>query len=187
MVRMIVGLGNPGAAYDKTRHNAGFWFVDRLAASHGCNLREESRFHACAGMVSMAGSVHLVKPLTFMNRSGSAVAAVAKFYKIAPEDVLVVHDELDFEPGVVRFKRDGGHGGHNGIRDIMAQLGDGRFARLRLGIGRPVGPVAVADYVLAAPSPTDRDAVFGAIDKALECLPELLAGKVDQVLNRLHA
>ncbi|MEW6037523.1 MAG: aminoacyl-tRNA hydrolase [Pseudomonadota bacterium] len=186
MVRLIVGLGNPGPAYDKTRHNAGFWFVDRLAAEHACVLREESRFHGRAGTIKVAEPIHLLEPLTFMNRSGLAVAAMARFYKIAPEHILVVHDELDFGPGLVRVKRDGGHGGHNGLRDIMAQLGSGKFMRVRVGIGRPAGAMAVADYVLAAPPPVDRQAIFGAIDKALGCLPELLAGNVDQAMNRLH-
>ncbi|QJD30745.1 aminoacyl-tRNA hydrolase [Methylococcus geothermalis] len=186
MVKLIVGLGNPGPAYDKTRHNAGFWFVDRLASAHACVLREESRFHGRVGTIEAAEPIYLMEPLTFMNRSGLAVAAIARFYKIAPEHVLVVHDELDFEPGVVRIKRDGGHGGHNGLRDIMARLGSGKFMRLRIGIGRPVGPMAVADYVLAAPSAVDRQAIFGAIEKAAGCLPELLAGNVDQAMNRLH-
>ncbi len=186
MVRLIVGLGNPGPAYDRTRHNAGFWFIDRLAAAHGCVLREESRFHGRVGAINLTEPVHLLAPLTFMNRSGLAVAAMARFYKIAPEHILVVHDELDFGPGVVRIKRDGGHGGHNGLRDIMAQLGSGGFLRLRIGIGRPAGSMAVADYVLAAPSVSDRQAISGAIEKALACLSELLAGHVEQVMNRLH-
>ncbi|WP_367027128.1 aminoacyl-tRNA hydrolase [Methylococcus sp. ANG] len=186
MVKLIVGLGNPGPAYDRTRHNAGFWFMGRLAAAHACVLREESRFHGRVGTIKVAEPIHLLEPLTFMNRSGLAVAAIAKFYKIAPEHILVVHDELDFGPGLVRVKRDGGHGGHNGLRDIMAQLGSGGFLRLRIGIGRPVGSMAVADYVLAAPSSVDRQAIFGAIDKALDCLPELLAGNVEQAMNRLH-
>ncbi|MDF9392125.1 MULTISPECIES: aminoacyl-tRNA hydrolase [Methylococcus] len=186
MVRLIVGLGNPGPAYDRTRHNAGFWFIDRLAAAHGCALREESRFHGRVGTIKLTEPVHLLAPSTFMNRSGLAVAAMAKFYKLAPEQILVVHDELDFGPGIVRIKRDGGHGGHNGLRDIMAHLGSGGFLRLRIGIGRPAGSMAVADYVLAAPSVSDRQAISGAIDKALDCLPELLAGHIEQTMNRLH-
>jgi PTH1 family peptidyl-tRNA hydrolase len=186
MVKLIVGLGNPGPAYDRTRHNAGFWFMDRLAAAHACVLREETRFHGRVGTIKAAEPIHLLEPLTFMNRSGLAVAAMARFYKIVPEDILVVHDELDFGPGLVRVKRDGGHGGHNGLRDIMAQLGSGGFLRLRIGIGRPAGSMQVADYVLAAPSSVDRQAIFGAIDKALDCLPGLLAGNVEQAMNRLH-
>jgi PTH1 family peptidyl-tRNA hydrolase len=128
-----------------------------------------------------------MKPLTYMNRSGIAVAAMALYYKISPESILVAHDDLDFEPGLVRLKRGGGHGGHNGLRDIVTHLGTGEFARLRFGIGRPRGAMAVADYVLAPPPAAEREAIIGAIDRVVECLPELLQGKLGSVMNRLHA
>lgn len=186
MFRLLVGLGNPGPAYEKTRHNAGFWFVDRVASCHDCTWKEEPRFRAWIATVRTEGGIRLMKPLTYMNRSGIAVAAMATYYKISPENILVAHDDLDFEPGLVRLKRGGGHGGHNGLRDIVTHLGTGEFARLRFGIGRPRGAMA-ADYVLAPPLPPEREAIVGAIERVVECLPELLQGKLESVMNRLHA
>jgi PTH1 family peptidyl-tRNA hydrolase len=186
MFQLLVGLGNPGPAYEKTRHNAGFWFVDRIASCHDCTWKEESRFRAMVATVRAGGGIRLMKPLTYMNRSGIAVASVATYYKISPESILVAHDDLDFEPGVVRLKQGGGHGGHNGLRDIVTHLGTGEFARLRFGIGRPQGVMTVSDYVLAPPSTAEREAIVGAIERVVDCLPELLQGKLESVMNRLH-
>ncbi|HWP01616.1 MAG TPA: aminoacyl-tRNA hydrolase [Methylococcus sp.] len=186
MFQLLVGLGNPGPAYDKTRHNVGFWFVDRVASCHDCTWKEEPRFRAWVTTIRTEGEVRLMKPLTYMNRSGIAVAAMAAYYKIPPENLLVAHDDLDFEPGLVRLKRGGGHGGHNGLRDIVTHLGTGGFARLRFGIGRPPRAMAAADYVLAPPPSPEREAIMGAIERVMECLPELLQGKLESVMNRLH-
>ncbi|MGH8269665.1 MAG: aminoacyl-tRNA hydrolase, partial [Steroidobacteraceae bacterium] len=148
---LIVGLGNPGPTYARTRHNAGFELVDELARRAGASLRHEGRHQGELGRASLAGAeVWLLKPMTFMNLSGQSVRSVAGFYRIAPQSILVAHDELDFPPGVVRLKEGGGAGGHNGLRDIMAQLGD-EFWRLRIGIGHPGDRGAVLDYVLGRP------------------------------------
>ena len=148
-LRLIVGLGNPGADYDKTRHNVGFWLLDSLARRYGGVFRREAKFHGEACQVSVDGHpLWLLKPQTFMNRSGASVIALARFYKLVPEAILVVHDELDLPPGAVRLKRGGGHGGHNGLRDIIQQLGSREFLRLRLGIGHPGDSRAVINYVL---------------------------------------
>lgn len=188
MVRLIVGLGNPGAKYQQTRHNAGFVFVDELARSKGASLKLESRFHGEVGKLLLEGQeIWLLKPTTFMNLSGKSVAALANFYKIPPEAVLVVHDELDIPPGQLRLKRGGGHGGHNGIRDIAAQLGNAEFLRLRIGIGHPGISHEVSDYVLNKAIPEDRRKVEDAVDEALRCLPQIVGGELDAVMNRLHS
>ncbi|MGR9106070.1 MAG: aminoacyl-tRNA hydrolase [Gammaproteobacteria bacterium] len=185
---LVAGLGNPSAKYEKTRHNAGFWFVERIAANARVEFRLESRF---LGMVASLGcggySVLLLKPDTFMNRSGQAVGAVARYYRIPPERMIVAHDDLDFEPGVVRLKQDGGHGGHNGIRDIISNLGLRNFLRLRIGIGHPGDRSRVLDYVLASPSKEDRQAIDQAIDRSAEILPTIVSDGVAAAMNRLHA
>lgn len=187
-VALIVGLGNPGPEYEDTRHNAGFWFVDAVAADAQLQFKPERRFHAEAARLNLQGSTcWLLKPQTFMNRSGMAVAAFARYYDIPPEAILVAHDELDFAPGTVRIKRGGGHAGHNGLRDLIAHLGSRDFLRLRLGIDHPGVGRDVANYVLSRPSRTDRDAVDQAIDAARSVLPLLLAGKEQQAIHRLHA
>lgn len=187
-VQLIVGLGNPGPRYDRTRHNAGFWFLDALAAQYRCELKSESRFQGAIGRCTIAGQdCRLLRPDTFMNHSGRSIAAVARFYRIPPEAILVAHDELDLDPGVVRLKRGGGHGGHNGLRDAIAQLGSKDFLRLRIGIGHPGHKDQVVDYVLQKPSPDDRIAIERAIDRALEVVPEVISGDLERAMNRLHA
>jgi len=181
-VSLIVGLGNPGAQYARTRHNVGFWLIDRLDAS----LRTDSKYHAEIGTASIDGErVVLMKPLTFMNRSGQAVGAYARFFRIPPAQILVVHDELDLAPGTVRLKQGGGHGGHNGLRDVSAQLG-ADYRRLRIGIGHPGSADLVTDYVLGNPAPDDRLAIEQAIDRAVERLGDIVQGRFDQVMNELN-
>jgi len=180
-VTLIVGLGNPGAQYARTRHNVGFWLVERVGS-----LKLESRFQADIGTASIAGErVVLMKPQTFMNRSGAAVGAYTHYYKIAPAQVLVVHDELDLAPGVVRLKQGGGHGGHNGLRDISAQIG-GDYSRLRIGIGHPGSAEQVTQHVLSNPSPDERISIEQAIDRALERLADIVGGRFDQAMNDLN-
>ena len=186
-IALIAGLGNPGPEYQHTRHNAGFWFVDALAARHGVSLRKESRFHGEVARVSIDGhECWLLKPDTFMNRSGQSVAALAGFYKISLDRLLVVHDELDLAPGTARFKQGGGHGGHNGLRDLALRLGGNLFHRLRVGIGHPGHRDLVTDYVLGKPSIADRELIVSAIDAALDVLPLFVAGEHGRAMNQLH-
>lgn len=186
-ISLIVGLGNPGRSYEETRHNAGFWFVDELARRHGGNFKVESKFHGELCRVHVGGhEVRLLKPTTYMNRSGQAIHAVANFYKIPAEAILVAHDELDLPPGTVRFKRGGGHGGHNGLRDTIARFGK-EFPRMRLGIGHPGHKDRVHDYVLGRPSSDDRHAIVDAVDEACDALPQLLDGHFEKAMNRLHS
>ncbi len=184
---LIVGLGNPGPEYDQTRHNAGFWFVDALAAQLQAAWREDGRLPAETARASFQGSdLRLIKPMAYMNRSGLPVARFARFFKIEPARILVVHDELDLPPGVIRYKRGGGHGGHNGLRDLIRHLGTADFQRLRLGIGHPGHRDQVVDYVLQRPSREDRQAVETAIEAGLQVLPDLLSGKTDAAMRKLH-
>ena len=186
-VALIVGLGNPGAKYDQTRHNAGFWFLDGLARRFHCALNPENRFHGEAGRCDIdGGDCRLLKPTTFMNRSGQSVAALAGFFKIPPEAILVVHDELDLAPGTVRLKRGGGHGGHNGLRDITSALGSKEFLRLRVGIGHPGHRDDVVNYVLNKPSAEDRIAIDAAIESALLQVPAIVRGDHEAAMNALH-
>ncbi len=186
-LQAIVGLGNPGPRYDPTRHNAGSWFFRRVAEAHGVDLRPEAKFHGLVGKAVIGGrSVWLLEPTTYMNRSGEAVVALARYYKIAPAAVLVAHDELDLPPGVARLKLDGGHGGHNGLRDIIAKLGTRDFLRLRIGIGHPGHRDQVTAYVLSRPAPEDRIAIDEAIDRALAVLPQVVTGELQAAMNRLH-
>ncbi len=187
-ISLIVGLGNPGSEYERTRHNAGFFFIDALAERQGVSLRRESKFHGEAAKVQIGGhQVWLLKPDTFMNRSGQSLAALANFYKIPIESVLVVHDELDLEPGVVRLKKGGGHGGHNGLRDIIARTGSKDFWRLRLGIGHPGHSSKVTGFVLGKPSTDERIELDRAIDRVLDELPAILGGEQQKAMNRLHS
>lgn len=187
-VQLIVGLGNPGAEYEQTRHNAGFWFVDELARAAGCSLRTEARFHAEVGRCTLHGQdCRLQKPTTFMNRSGQSVAALAKFLRIPPAEILVVHDELDLPPGTVRLKRGGGHGGHNGLRDLIAHLGTQDFLRLRLGVGHPGDRDKVVDYVLHRPSREERELIDTAMTRALEVMPLAVAGEFERAMHKLHS
>ena len=188
-IKLIVGLGNPGSEYRGTRHNAGADFTEELARLNGGALRAESRFFGLAGQVTLAGhELRLLVPTTFMNRSGKAVAAMATFFKIAPDQILVAHDELDIAPGTARFKRGGGHGGHNGLRDIIPALGNNNdFYRLRIGIGHPGHASRVSGYVLSKPSADDRDRIDASIQEAIGALPLLLDGDATKAMTRLHS
>ena len=187
-IRMIVGLGNPGADYVDTRHNAGFWLVDRLAADRSLDFRFEKRDNADECKFKAEGrDRYLQKPMTFMNRSGQAVAALARYYKIKTEQVLVIHDELDLPPGTSRIKQGGGHGGHNGLRDIISHLGGNDFFRIRLGIGHPGDSNQVINYVLHKPSATDRNAIEDAIADSLAVMPLIYEGNIEKAMHALHS
>ncbi|OBS08019.1 aminoacyl-tRNA hydrolase [Acidihalobacter prosperus] len=183
---LIVGLGNPGPQYDRTRHNAGFWFLDELARRHGATLRAETRFSGEVGRARIEGrEVWLLKPTTFMNRSGQSLAQLTAFYKIPPAEVLVAHDEIDLPPGDVRFKFGGGHGGHNGLRDIFGHSGRD-FWRARIGVGHPGHRDQVIDYVLGRPGRDEQQRIDEAIAAAADALPELIAGAGERAMKTLH-
>jgi PTH1 family peptidyl-tRNA hydrolase len=187
-LRLVAGLGNPGREHLATRHNAGFWFADALAARLSAPFAAEGKFH---GHVAKAGSdLRLVKPVTYMNLSGRSVSALARFFSIEPQDILVVHDELDLEPGEAKMKFGGGIAGHNGLRDIAAQLGTPEFWRLRLGIGHPrdsaIPQQDVADYVLTPPSGAQRAAILDAIDRSLDAWPAMADGDFERAMLLLH-
>ena len=187
MIKLIVGLGNPGRQYEKTRHNAGFLFLDRLVSKSGCVWVREARFDGLlVGSGFVDGNVMLLKPDTFMNRSGQSVGKVVRYYKLVPEEILVIHDELDFEVGVVRLKKDGGHGGHNGLRDIISHLGANGFYRLRIGIGRPQLGKVVADYVLSIPSKDEWDLMLSVFDNVGSYISDMLVGDISSVMNKLN-
>jgi len=187
VIKLIVGLGNPGPKYDQTRHNAGFWFLDALANEFHAVLRAENKFHGEVAKSHIKGEdVWLLKPDTFMNLSGQSIAALTHFYKISPEQVLVVHDELDLPPGTARLKRGGGHGGHNGLRDTIVKLGSKDFARLRIGIGHPGDKSKVHDYVLKQASRDDQIEIDIAIRHAVDVVAEIVTGDMDAAMNRLH-
>jgi PTH1 family peptidyl-tRNA hydrolase len=186
-IQLIAGLGNPGAQYEATRHNAGFWWVDQIAAEHGSRFSAESKFFGSAGRLRISGhEAWLLKPATFMNGSGRAVAALANFYKIPPVAILVVHDELDLEPGTARLKLGGGHGGHNGLKDIAAALGTPDFWRLRLGIGHPGERNEVVNFVLHPPTREESQLITNAMDSASFMLALLLAGQFEAAMLKLH-
>ncbi len=187
-IRLIVGLGNPGREYETTRHNAGYWWVDELARLQNLGFRSEPKFH---GLMAR-GRLHdhemlLLKPQTFMNVSGRAVGALAQFYKIAPTEILVVHDELDLPPGTARLKLGGGHGGHNGLKDIIAHLGAKDFWRLRLGIGHPGERSEVSNFVLHDPRREERELIDAAMQRALEVAPLIIEGKTEAAMLKLHS
>ena len=188
MIRLLVGLGNPGPEYEATRHNAGFWFIDEVARELRVKLAPE---RSCFGLVARAnladGPVWLLQPMTFMNLSGKSVAALARFFKIEPGDILVAHDELDLMPGHVKMKLGGSHAGHNGLKDIQAQLGSAEFWRLRLGIGHPGVKAEVVDYVLRKPLAEQRDAIAKSIEQAVSALPLMLEGDMERALMKVHA
>lgn len=185
-IRLIVGLGNPGKEYAATRHNAGFWFLEELARKAGASLRSETRFHGLAARANLHGQeIWLLAPQTYMNVSGQAVAALATYYKIAPGEMLVVHDELDLLPGTARLKRGGGPGGHNGLKDIIARLSPD-FWRLRIGIGHPGDKNAVADFVLHRPSQAEEQLMRAALDQSLSILPLVVAGDMAGAMQLLH-
>jgi peptidyl-tRNA hydrolase, PTH1 family len=188
MIRLIAGLGNPGPEYDATRHNAGFWFVDAVARELKASLVPERSYHGLAARAATRhGSVWLLEPMTFMNLSGKSVAALARFFKIAPEEILVVHDELDLMPGQAKLKQGGSHAGHNGLKDIHAQLGTADYWRLRLGIGHPGVKAEVIDYVLRKPPKEQREAIEQAIAQSLQALDFMLAGEMDRAMMKIHA
>ena len=187
-IRLIVGLGNPGPGYAETRHNVGFWFVDLLARRLGGTLRNEPKFHGMSARVEAYGlDLRLLQPLTFMNRSGGAVAAMCRYFDLAPEWMLVAHDELDLPPGQVRLKQGGGHAGHNGLRDIMSALGSRDFWRLRIGIDRPGELGRGVDHVLSRPGREDSRAIEAALGEAADCLEDILTGRFALAMNRLHS
>jgi len=190
-IKLIVGLGNPGKKYESTRHNAGFWLVERLAAQHRLTLRKEAKFHALmAKLDSGAGQAWLLLPQTWMNESGSAVGALAQFRKLAAGEILVVHDELDLPPGSVKIKQGGGHAGHNGLRDIIENLGTPDFWRLRIGIGHPRDLAAseqeAADFVLHPPGKDDRALIDAAIDRGVAVFDLILADDMAAAMHKLH-
>jgi PTH1 family peptidyl-tRNA hydrolase len=188
MIRLLVGLGNPGPEYEQTRHNAGFWWLETAARQLGASLAAERGFFGVAARVQRGGqSVWLLEPMTYMNLSGKSVAALARFYKIEPEQILVIHDELDLQPGQMKLKQGGSHAGHNGLKDIHARLGSTAFWRLRLGIGHPGVKAEVVDYVLKKPSPEDREAIRKCIDESLPTLDLLLAGEMERAMMKIHA
>jgi len=187
-LKVIVGLGNPGAKYTKTRHNAGFWFVEEVAHKYAATFRPEKKFHGEVAKISLQGNdIWLLKPDTFMNRSGLAVKSLLSFYQIAAEQLLVAHDEIDLPPGTTRLKTGGGHGGHNGLRDIISQLASNDFHRLRIGVGHPGSKDLVVDYVLHDASRDERALIDADIDKAVSVMPALAAGTFEQAMQILHS
>src|SRR5271170_907156 len=191
-LRLIVGLGNPGRQYAATRHNAGAWFVASLAQTLGLRFESEGRFHSLVARdrVGAGGDVRLVLPQNYMNENGFAVTALARFYRLSPPEILIAHDELDLKPGSVKLKLGGGSAGHNGLKDVMAQLGGGEFWRLRLGIGHPRDAVLaqqeVVDYVLHPPRAEEKPLIDDAIGRALAIWPRLAAGEIERAMHELH-
>lgn len=188
LLRLIVGLGNPGSEYAQTRHNAGFWLVDELARQHGGHFRPDAKYHGEVCRIALVDQEFwLLKPMTYMNRSGQAVAALARFHKIPLPAILIVHDDLDLPLGTVRLKQGGGHGGHNGLRDLIAQLGGNDFARLRLGIGHPGDSREVLNHVLRRAPRAEQELLEQAIADALREMPHLLAGQWERAMQALHS
>jgi PTH1 family peptidyl-tRNA hydrolase len=186
LIRLLVGLGNPGKEYERTRHNAGFWLVERFAASSSVVLRKDPKYQALVGRLPDNGA-WLLLPQSFMNASGRAVQMLAGFFKIKPEEILVVHDELDFPPGTARIKQGGGIAGHNGLRDISQRIASHDYWRLRLGVGRPPAGTEGGDYVLHKPSAEERQAIDASIENALGVLPQCLAGDLQGAMQKLHS
>lgn len=188
-IQLIVGLGNPGAEYQDTRHNAGALFVEALAEKQRTPLKEENKFHGFTARINIDGNdVRLLIPTTFMNRSGQAIAAICQFYKIAPDNILIAHDELDIEVGSARFKQGGGHGGHNGLRDTIGKLGNNnQFHRLRIGIGHPGSADRVTGHVLSKAPTDEHEKMLAAIDEALAALPLAVSGQWPKAMHQLHS
>ncbi|NJD85341.1 aminoacyl-tRNA hydrolase [Candidatus Erwinia dacicola] len=188
-IKLIVGLANPGAEYAATRHNAGASYVDLLAERHNQSLKKESKFYGYTARLNIGGEdVRLLVPTTFMNLSGKAVAAMATFYRIAPEEILVTHDELDLPPGVAKFKQGGGHGGHNGLKDIISKLGNNlNFHRLRIGIGHPGDRNKVVGFILGKPQLAEQKLIDDAVDEAARCTEVWLKEDRQKAMNRLHS
>jgi PTH1 family peptidyl-tRNA hydrolase len=188
MIRLMVGLGNPGAEYEHTRHNAGFWFIDEVARQLKTVLAPDRSYFGLAARINLqSGPMWLLEPMTFMNLSGKSVAALARFFKIAPEEILIAHDELDLMPGQMKMKLGGSHAGHNGLKDIQAQLGSPDFWRLRLGIGHPGVKAEVINHVLRKPPAAEREAIDQSIAQALGALELLIAGDMDRAMLKIHA
>ncbi|NOQ80240.1 MAG: aminoacyl-tRNA hydrolase [Gammaproteobacteria bacterium] len=186
-IQIIAGLGNPGNEYERTRHNAGFWFIDQLISQYNLTLKSEAKFLGdVAKLNTPSGNVWLLKPTTFMNRSGQSIARLAQFYKIKPEQILVVHDELDLPPGTVKLKQGGGHGGHNGLRDSIAHLGK-NFYRLRLGIGHPGNKEQVVGFVLGKTPQSEKTLIESSIDKSIDSIELIMQGDMQKAMNQLHA
>ena len=187
MIKLFVGLGNPGPEYEATRHNAGFWWIDALARELKAPLSLDKNYHGLVARTTVNGqTVWLLKPQTFMNLSGKSVAALARFFKISPAEILVAHDELDIVPGQAKLKLGGSHAGHNGLRDIHAQLGTADYWRLRMGVGHPGVKAEVINWVLKKPSPDHRMAIEDCIDRCLKAVPELLTGEMDKATMLIH-
>lgn len=188
-IACITGLGNPGPEYAETRHNVGAWLVDQLANDYNIPLKKESKFHGFAGMGRVEGvKCHLLIPTTYMNDSGKAVASLANFYKIAPQQLLVAHDELDFDPGIVRLKQGGGHGGHNGLRDIIKCLGNQNdFNRVRIGIGHPGHSNKVSGYVLNKPKATEERHIIDSIHATIHWMQDIMQGQFEAAMKALHS
>lgn len=187
MIRLFVGLGNPGSEYDGTRHNAGFWYLDALSRELKTPVVMDKNYHGLVGRTTVNGqAVWLLEPQTYMNLCGKSVAGLARFFKLQPEEILVAHDELDLPPGEAKLKLGGSHAGHNGLRDIHAQLGSDRYWRLRLGVGHPGVKAEVAHWVLKKPSLDHRIAIDQTIDRAIKALPHLLTGSMDKATMQIH-
>jgi peptidyl-tRNA hydrolase, PTH1 family len=186
-VLLAVGLGNPGEKYSDTRHNAGFWFVDHLASHYGANFQHDKKIGGDTARITVGNrSVWLLKPGSFMNHSGQSVGAMARFYRIDAKNILIAHDELDFLPGTAKLKSAGGHGGHNGLRDIISHLSSREFKRLRIGIGHPGASRDVANYVLHSPPKTEKSAIEESLSLALSVFPSLIQGEWQQAVHQLH-
>jgi PTH1 family peptidyl-tRNA hydrolase len=186
-IRLLAGLGNPGSRYAQTRHNAGYWFADAVVRRWGGTFRAANNFHGELADCEIDGErLRVLKPTTFMNESGRAVAAIANYYRIPIDEILVAHDEIDLPPGTVRLKRGGGHGGHNGLRDVIPALGDPNFARLRIGVGHPGHKDLVHGYVLKPAPADDQRAMEEAVERAIERFPEIATGNLNKVMNDLN-
>lgn len=187
-IRLIVGLGNPGSQYEKTRHNVGFWLVNTLAGKYSGNFKNESKFKGFLGVITILDhECKLFMPMTFMNLSGEAARKIASFYKIPAEAILVIHDELDFLPGVVRLKKGGSANSHNGVQNIIDQLGSNNFWRLRIGIGKPSFKEDMANYVTSSPNKSETKQIHNAIDQAIEIIPNLVLGNFAKAMQILHS
>jgi len=187
LIKLICALGNPGDQYAQTRHNAGFWFLGKLSSAESFGLSLNSRFKSLVGdFRHKTQVVRVIAPQTYMNKSGEALVPFAKFYQVTPEEILVVHDEIDLLPGITRFKTGGGHGGHNGLRDIVRLLGSKDFHRLRVGVGHPGDKSKVVSYVLNRPGPAEAQLIDASLDKALTVLPQILEGDFAAAMNELH-
>lgn len=186
-IRLIIGLRNPGSIYEHTRHNAGGWLANALAQRHGAHFKIDKKMQAEITSLQLNHhSCTIILPLTFMNHSGQPARAISQFYRILPEEILVIHDELDLPAGRIKLKTGGGHGGHNGLRDITAQLGSAEFHRMRIGIGHPGHRDLVHQYVLNKPSPEDRQHIYDAIDRGISVMPLVLSGDMARAMNQLN-